>query len=207
MPTGEWWIDSCGTAIFADGDIGDINHEAYVIDLVVHEVLGILDIDIDDEICGTLEGDLVSRITKDHLPDGITYNEDEDEIYEDGESVGDFYDWVKKEIQECGYYDADKASAVYDTCRGAMDARVFGIQHMGMYRVHGTYIQTWTLTKEDLRKILEGLHDAHYDLDERGANIEWYIEVSSSKRYYSGIPYSVLMKGNLLSIAAYREVA
>lgn len=29
MPRGEWWIDDDGQATFADGDVGDMNHEIY----------------------------------------------------------------------------------------------------------------------------------------------------------------------------------
>ena len=209
MPSGEWWIHSCGTAIFADGDIGDINHEAYVIDLVVREVLSHLDIDIDNkgyDIIGTLEGDLVSIIIDGGLlPDGLRYDPDLDEIFdeEEGESLGDFYDWVKREMQYMSY-SQEQIDSIYDLVTGHSDARVYGTQYMGMYRVHGNHIQTWTLTRDDLKKIHNGLYDiCQEDLD--SLDCVWHIEVCSSKRYYSRITNEDFLSGNPLSIAAYLE--
>lgn len=202
--TGEWWIDSGGSAIFADGDIGDLTHEAYVIDLVVREVLDILNIYMDDEIYGTLEGELVTRILSDHLPDDITYNEEEDALYEDGELIGDFYDWISREIKK-HYSDPEKAQDVYNVCLGRTDARLYGIKHLEMYRVHGTHIQTWTLTQNDLSRIVRGLYDAHPELEELEEGPEWNIEVVANNRYYIKVPHNVLLSGNLLSISRYRE--
>ena len=32
---GEWWIDDNGQAVFADGDVGEYNHEGYVIGVIL----------------------------------------------------------------------------------------------------------------------------------------------------------------------------
>lgn len=204
MPSGEWWIDSCGTAIFADGDIGDINHQAYVIDLVVREVLSHLDIEIGDEMVGTLEGDLVSSIIDGGLlPDGLRYDPDLDEIFdEEGESLGDFYDWVRHEMQSMSY-PQEQIDSIYSLVTGRSDARIYGVQYMGMYRVHGNHIQTWTLTHRDLRNIHNGLYDVNNQEDLECLNCVWNIEVSSSKRFYSNISNEDFLSGNPLSIAQY----
>ena len=46
--TGEWWIDEDGSTTYADGDVGDRNHEGIVIETLVHEILYHFDIDVDE---------------------------------------------------------------------------------------------------------------------------------------------------------------
>lgn len=53
---GEYWIESCNQVIFADGDIGDFNHEAYFLSVLRSSVLGYFDIETDcDQVPDFLE--------------------------------------------------------------------------------------------------------------------------------------------------------
>jgi hypothetical protein len=49
---GEWWIDESGNTVFADGDVGDANHEAVVIMTLASEILSHFGIDSDPEGSG-----------------------------------------------------------------------------------------------------------------------------------------------------------
>lgn len=44
VATGEWWIDDTGMAQYADGDVGDLNHEAMALQAILAEY----DIDVED---------------------------------------------------------------------------------------------------------------------------------------------------------------
>jgi len=47
---GEYWFDENGNTMYADGDVGDMNHEAYVIQRCVGEITSIFDIYSEDNI-------------------------------------------------------------------------------------------------------------------------------------------------------------
>ena len=48
---GEWWIDDSGTALYADGDNGDMGHEAYIIDMITRSLLEAMDVEPWNEEC------------------------------------------------------------------------------------------------------------------------------------------------------------
>ena len=53
--TGEYWIDDRGNAEYADGDVGDKNHEMIVMERLAATFLSAMDIEVDGEMIGRLQ--------------------------------------------------------------------------------------------------------------------------------------------------------
>jgi hypothetical protein len=161
---GEWWLSN-GQAMYADGDIGDTNHEGYVIDLI----LGQHDLDYD---------------TLDALKMKAESEEEPRDIYE---------------ILETDYgFNTEEIEVVL----GSTDARIYGLKHLGWQRVNGNSVQTQTLTSRDLANIANGLWDAY---DEQCENAKFDIEVEANKRFYTGIPYSVISSEQPAQVMRYKN--
>jgi hypothetical protein len=84
--TGEFWITDDGQAYFADGDIGDMNHEMYIRELV----LGEKDLTLDDiDLYSTSEQELID----------LGFNKDEIEVLLDKVDARDYglvhYGWKR----------------------------------------------------------------------------------------------------------------
>ena len=82
---------------------------------------------------------------------------------------------------------------------GSMDPRDYGMKHLGWKRVKGNYIQTYTLTNDDLKEITNGLWEA----DENCENEEFNIEIGSTNIVYRYIPWAVLILDNVAELTPY----
>ena len=140
---GEYWLDS-GQSMFADGDIGDMNHEGYAIDNAQREILSAMD---GDEFS---EGDGVDW-------DGFIAHLEEVHGDEDGYLAA---------MKEAGISDE-----LYQTALGMGDVRQYAAEQWGWIRVHGNDVQMRDLSQLD--DLASGLADAHQDdVDGQSFNIE-----------------------------------
>lgn len=178
---GEFWLQD-GSATYADGDIGDINHEGVVLDALAREVLDALGIDYgNDEYVGV--------------------DEYQDQI---GEVIGD-PDLGTEALTEAlkdTWEDPEQLKAVIGTIFGQMDARDYGTRWYGWTRVHGNSVQVHNLSSAELKSIAEGVADAagyEHELDQE----VFEIEVLSTGRFYSGVPYQVLEDGDMKKLRDY----
>lgn len=205
---GEWWFQD-GQAIYADGDVGDVNHEGYVIDILKRQLLDTLGVDVSDY---------------EHVPN---FYEISDEIYQ--EINGELTDDEKEEWTQGTNADIEKVIMDYLQRKGdaetkeilnyltsaSKDAREYALIHWGWQRVKMNVIQTQTLTEKDVKNISNGLYGAYSDeLDEtdeeritdtnpRGEHT-FNIEVMATRSYYTDIPWSVLAKDDPTALNGYR---
>ena len=180
-----------GQAVFADGDIGDMNHEAMVQQQVMQELV--------EEV----NAEIGSRINEEY-PD-FTKIEFEIEKYldsevdkNDTETPHPTREQIHKFILETIGFDKDK----FELVLGNVDAREYGLKNLGWVRVKQEYVQTWTLTPEQLRDIARGLGDAY---NEEADTETFNIEVSSTGKYYTEVPYSVIESGNPGALREYEQ--
>lgn len=59
---GEYWFDESGNTMYADGDIGDMNHEAYVIQGCAGEIASHFDMYVDELYMESMEEEILDRI-------------------------------------------------------------------------------------------------------------------------------------------------
>ncbi len=192
---GEWWFQD-GQAVYADGDTGDMNHEAFVIDSLRRQIIDELGADAD----------------------GLDYVGDFDAVADDiFNSIGDEFTPEEKEQWSNEQYTSviwsylkrtgnknllEKMAYAFSNTH---DPREYALIHWKWQRVKGNNIQTQTLTEQDLKNIVRGLSDAYGDdINDENEDPSFNIEVMSTRSWYSDIPMSVLEKKSVTALNAYR---
>lgn len=208
---GEWWFQD-GQAVFADGDVGDINHEGMVLDSLRRQILDDLGVDtgkydFSPEL-SDLKDDIFQNIGDDLTPEELALWQ-EDEINE--VIISYLTRQGNKNIKDIIYYIRG-----HDVNGKTLDIRNYALVHWGWQRVKRNVIQTQTLSSKDLSNIVSGLNDAYNDkLEETDpTNITdenplgehtFNIEVMSTRSWYQDIPWSVLEKKNSMALNPYRQ--
>lgn len=185
---GEWWIDDSGTALYADGDVGDMGHEAYVIDMLTRRLLDALDIDTRDEHVGNLSDKENRKLIQARMK--------EEEF--DG-TLEEFIEQAAKTIWE----DPKQREAAIDITDGRGDARKYGMQYDGWVRVAGHGFECWELTKGVLKNMGDGLYDAIGDGEEIGDDEIFEIYVHKTGTHYTDVPWHVINGGEPGALRVY----
>lgn len=135
-PSGEWWIDNDGLAIYADGDVSDTNHEIEAFKGAIG-----LDYDLLEEY-----GEHVNANGIDTSALGEIYAEEE------GIETTD-----QTNMDELGYKWLHEHGANMDFVahiQSGQDSRLWQIQHDGWVRVQGNNFQLWQFDDETLGRIV-----------------------------------------------------
>jgi len=164
---GEYWITSGGQVMMADGDVGDYNHEGYVIESVRHDIVSNSEFShyadmeyIDwDEWMQKMEEFVAAERAAESRP-----------VYE-----GDAYVAVMEELGKM------HSAEELEIAEGQGDAREYAMKNWGWKRLEGTHVETWTFTAGDMGDIINGLFDAYGELD---MNTEISIYVHSAGKWY-----------------------
>lgn len=191
--SGEYWIDDSGSAFYADGDIGDYNHEMIVMERLISEILNCFNLDMEDQ--PSLD------ISKHFFRIKETLKNPEDIIaFED-----DPYDFIERYIKEKGLEPADEIMDVFTNYN--TDPREFALKNWGWIRIQGNNIQTMYLTSQQLQNISRGLEDIVFDFDDEESEKETFnIEVYSTHSMYEDVPISIIDSGDPSKLMEYREV-
>ena len=180
---GEFWLID-GTAVYADGDVGDINHEGMVIQQLMSELLDL----VNDECGSRLDSEYVD-MTK--IEEVIRKHLDMDPMDRDQDKIQNF---ILGELQF--------PKIKLDVINGQVGAREYGFEVLGWKRVAGTSVETQTLTDQDLKEIADGLWDAYDDAVEAGL---FNIEVRGNGRYYDEVPWSAFKADKVAELQQYRR--
>jgi hypothetical protein len=201
--SGEYWFDENGQTMYADGDVGDMNHEAYVIQTCISQLAGEFDVYIDEPYLETgsiLEDEIVEKIIDDL--DIEDESEKEDKIEQIKNDPADaMIDYLVQNTS----MEIDAASDLVLNAYGSKgDAREYAIKNWNWSRVQGDSIETLKLTADALKTIAKGINNA---LDEEGKfyDYEDNPEVLELHEYtistYSGKRYTITLadmeKGNV----------
>lgn len=200
--SGEWWIID-GVAHFADGDVGDMNHEAYVHEHVYRELsdrieaakldAGLAYLFASHEAipdAATLRGGLNdwSDGYAGNLPDD---HPEKDLLYDDPR------EWLAGKVG----MEADDLTWVFDADQSTCDLRKYGIEKLGWIRVAGNKVELWSLDQSKLKTIADGLWDAHQDeVDDAKIDIA---EMKPDGRYYDSVPYIVIAAEKMAGLRDY----
>ena len=214
---GEWWIQG-GTAVFADGTVGDSGHEGYVIDHLSREIYEHFVGSAPDEMgyLGDYEDDLFRALQHDDRlseKDIAVWNN------EGGRGGGPAVVLVEKLLEDGVYKTPAQANFAVFGAYGqtSLDVRDYGMQYLGWKRLdqNGKYlaVQTWFLQQSDLNDIKRGIWDAlsgeepEEEEDEEGnehvPDYEVEIEVRANNRHFDDIPLSELEKASVQNLIPY----
>ena len=176
---GEYWFDESGYAQYANGDVGDMNHEAYVIQNCAGELAAYFDINLDMKTISEVEDDIIEYI-KDEVGDAW------------GDIEDDPADAMIKYLVTFFKMPENKASDLVLTAYGSTsDAREYAIKNWNWIRVHGTNIEVNKLNSETLKNVAKGINNAlrqegemhEEDSYERAGQTEYNISTYTGKRY------------------------
>jgi hypothetical protein len=185
---GEWWIID-GGAQFADQDVGEMGHEGMAIQRITNDLLDALD------IRGNGESILLSEYESEI--EGVV------EPHEGEEFTVALTRWLKENA------DPDTASNAEEMVNiawsGCGDAREYALEHWGWQRVKGNTAETYTLTQEDLGNLSSGLGDVRDEEGVTDEEFEFDIYVMSGQKWFTGVPYSVIQKGDLAGLREYDQ--
>lgn len=204
---GEWWIQD-GVAYAADGEMGDMDHIAYVINYAQSTIS---DMDIQSEEDWEL---WKYKTVQEVVSPKIKQIQQEMSL-----ATGQRYkvldaqlDELKDHLRNPEYYSYDlifeNASqlgidpGLFNIAEGAggADARIYGMKEFGWKRVEGRHVETWQLTKSDLNSIASGLWDAYQDDAEKAT---YNIEVRNPAKYFVNVPYQYIEDGNPAKLREY----
>lgn len=180
---GEYWITDDGSVMFADGDIGDYNHEAHVIQTLQAQFAP-------DEF------NLGEYVDWEAFQKALVA-EAQTEL-QPGQQLEDPADIIYNKLKERGMNDEQ-----INIANGHGDARLFAMKNWGWKRMQGTNIETNTLAPQDISAIQSGVGEVleSEGIDE-GQEPTFSIFVMANGLWFRGIPYSSLMEGD---IATFRE--
>jgi hypothetical protein len=158
----EWWIREDGSTEFADGDIGDMNHEGIVIQ------------DVQREIISKCE-QTFPELRKQRFDNGEYIDWDEFTA-----AVANAYGrrfaksrplfpkaWAKEQLKqgehegflEAAFKRAGVKEAEWDCASGIGDARDYAMEHWGWKTYRDGHIDTWFFRPSDLQAIISGIEN------------------------------------------------
>lgn len=191
----EYWIQQDGNVEFADGDVGDYNHEGIVIDWLTKQVV---------EKCessfhvrkNTWHGRQVSFSNEDHVDIDefsqallMAYQE---ELVKQNPIKKPQIEQAFEENPDKYLHQALKQSGVgqreWNVVTGHEDARNYAMEKWGWKTYRDNHIDTWFWRKPDLVAIVEGIENIAHDMgwsDKRLAKQAFTINIFSNKRSFT----------------------
>jgi len=183
---GEWWIQD-GQAVFADGDIGDYNHEGYVIGMVQSQIADA----VDEWTEGSDYGDdvdfdaLIPEVAKNYAREKAAETRDNSWVERAEDDPHEVFNIAAK---EAGVSDDD-----LEIGNGHGDAREYAMKKWGWQRMVDNNVETWNLTPDDMKTIAYGIGDAY---GEDADTVPYNIYVYTAGKWANDIPLDVIEQGN-----------
>lgn len=198
---GEWWITESGQAVYADGDVGDMNHEGYVINSIQSQYA-------DDEFNN---GDHVDwdRFINSLIHEKIQQAYANPAIMQEVlriMGISSIDQMSTMDTQELGYAllkERGISEEEINIANGQGDARLFAMKNWGWKRVQKNNVETYNLTSQDLINIVHGLYDAYQEEAETALFNIWVV---SNKKWYQNIPLAEMESGNLMNLRQFINV-
>ena len=186
---GEWWIDEHGSALFADGDQSEMDHEGYVTERLTREILEVFEEDHDGDL-GLLSGWKAELVKWFKREEGKDFS---------GDDLGLWDAVVRVVTPHFGSLERAKEAVAIADARGR-DARDYAIHTWGWIRVAGTAVQMHHLDSGTLAMLSRGLQDAADPDDEENPEETYYLETMQPSRVYPRVPLADILAGNLSAV-------
>jgi hypothetical protein len=182
---GEYWFDEDGNTMYADGDVGDMNHEMYVEERVLGNLLNYFNLEV-SEFKEFSINEYYKKI-KDILLEKIDQNDEEalenleNEFWDDPKQI--IEDYIVSEFKE-------NREKIHNMLYMG-DAREYAIKEWNWSRVHRNNIEVNRLTSEQLNLVSSGIWNAlseegkvytEEDRIDAGETV-YYISTYTGKRY------------------------
>jgi len=211
--SGEWWIDDSGSAMYADGDVGEYNHEMHVIDAVRNKYLDI------PEFADPNSNEFIDAYIQENWEETVEWmisverliTEDERQMAYSGaqnESVNNpgetFFELASNNMALSDILKMNGASdEEADIGIGQGDVRLYAAKNWGWVRVQGRELEAYQLTSSTLSRISNGLYDAY---GEEAESSTYNVFSYANKKWFNDVPFDVLSSGSPVSLREYQFV-
>ena len=179
MRLGEFWIDETGFATFADGNIGDFNHEGLALQTIRCRILNSIGADFDDSIC---DDDFYTNLIQKELE------------LEEEPSVWTAEKAILKRLEE----DKDPEYELIKRLVNSKDPRETVINEFGWIWVKGNWAGFKEINQESLKRLSQGFQEIVND-EEDVEGIEVTLRVFNENKEYS-ISLNDILNGNFESL-------
>lgn len=203
---GEWWIDDSGNAMFADGDIGDMNHEAYIIDLVSRELLDMMEIYVYDEYT-SLEDNRENIYAV--LTEESDWSEEDEKAWHEGHEYSLMEQFLVNKYGKI--YNDIPIKDMFRCVLKQIDPRNYAMEYLGWIRVVNDNAQAWMLDRVTLKNLAEGLYDAYsedligFELLPDDEQPTFTIEALNTGTLYENVPFGIIDSGQPTRLNPYRN--
>lgn len=189
---GEWWILPEGEVLYADGEIGDVDHVSLVLERAATEVLDALEampgewaehtwkvLSESYERFG-LDIAVLSRLIRDRCDEGIATGQLPPEASPD--PLGYL---IEQGVPEVSLELLTSTTA---------DERRLAMKHWGWIRLRGSCVTLWGLSKAKLDQLAEGLYEV---FDEAVYKAEFCLEDAQTNIVYALVPWAAIDGGDV----------
>ena len=198
---GEWWLID-GQAVFADGDVGELNHDGHVWQHLLSEFADELDAIPELAWLRGQVRDWVNTDGGDPAYLRTIINDLSDGAFKAGEITQEQYDAPNAWIQALLDW-SDIKWSILTADDTTVRAREWAIETLGWVRVHGNACELWQLSQRALKDLADGLWDAH---QEEAADALYFLEVHHPRRQcFEDVPFTVLEAGELVPLYSYKR--
>jgi hypothetical protein len=205
---GEYWLDDLGMPTFADGDVGDYNHEAIARMHAQREVIG-----KHPKWAHLAERDepdfekFMQKLAKEYnLPESVATSRvktSPDWLGSDNMEDVQTRQAVEKLLGDLGI---DESLWNVAANLGNRDPRHYASQVWGWTRMAGNTLETHGMDSTKLKKIASGISEAAVDMEEEDyARQIFDIYDHKTGKFYAGVPMDVLETGNMKALRDYQE--
>ena len=182
----EYWIEEDGDVQFADGDIGDLNHEGVVIDRVRSEII---------------------EKTSSHFRGSGKYFDSGSDWDEFKDALANAYakEFIQKNpkkrasVEKSLNYDPEKFTLAalkesgvtkqeWETAEGNNDARDYAMERWGWKTYRNGNVDTWRCTRKDMSAIIDGLESISEQdgwSDKKFKKYKFTINIFSTKKFFN----------------------
>jgi len=183
----EYWFHDNQTE-FADGDIGDKNHEMIAEEYIINHFIP----NIPEHL---YDLGLSTDVLNDYAPNDLDfiqylmekYNYEEDDAI-DNAYYGNYIRWLVTGNDEA------ESPIIQELLHALKDPRKYAVEKLGWIRVRGRNIETYNLDQEHLNEIVSGLQEIFGD---NVYNMQFNIETYSPRKYYENIPFYEIEDGSI----------
>lgn len=165
----EYWLTDSGS-IFADGDIGDKNHEYIVIDAIMRQITEACEATF--ELERTNSWGRPSRFSDDEYIDWDEFITALAKAYAGEKGANDPHKYAPHAAAKAGV-----KRQQWEVVTGQMDARTYAMMYWGWKTYRDRHIDTWFLRRNDLQAIVEGINEIAYS--------DGWSEKKLSRAYFS----------------------
>jgi hypothetical protein len=171
---------------FADGDIGDKNHQIIAEDYILNHYIPRPPEHLETLSKGTLnQASAYDETFLQYLMDKYKYDRD---YAQSNAYFGNYLRWLMTGDDE------SEAPVVHEVLSALKDPRKYAVENLGWIRVQDDSIETYNLDQSHLDEIMTGLYELYGDVV---YNMKFNFETHSPRKYFENVSFAEIESGSI----------